>query len=106
MQKQVSMLIKNKTMRIKRTFFNSRNEGIYSNYEDINSYLFIIFFNSGASLPFILRDLKENESILNYIYKKLHNRFDNIIEVETSRISNVEYNLLKQKNIHSVVKIC
>ena len=100
------MLIKNKTMRIKRTFFTSRNEGIYSNYEDINNYLFIIFFNSGASLPFILRDLKENKSILNYIYTKLHNRFDNIIEVETSRISNVEYNLLKQKNIHSVVKIC
>ena len=93
-------------MRIKRTFFNSRNEDIYSNYEDINNYLFIILFDSGAELSFVLRDLKENESILNYIYKKLHNRFDNIIEVETSRISNVEYNLLKQKNIHSVVKIC
>ena len=76
-------------MRIKRTFFNSRNEDIYSNYEDINNYLFIIFFNSGATLSFILRDLKENNNVVNYIYKKLNSRFGNIIEVETSRLSNV-----------------
>mgnify|MGYP003132876792 CR=1 FL=1 len=106
MQKQVNMQTKNKTMKIKRTFFNSRNESIYSEYEDINNYLFIIFFNSGAELSFILRDLKENKNLINYIYKKLHKRFDNIMEIETSRISNVEYNLMKQKNIHSVVKIC
>ena len=93
-------------MRIKRTFFNSRNKHIYSNYEDINNYLFIIFFNSGASLSFILRDLKENKNIVNYIYKKLHYRFGNIIEIETSRISNVEYNLMKQANIPSITKIC
>ena len=93
-------------MRIKRTFFNSRNEDIYSNYEDINNYLFIIFFNSGATLSFILRDLKENNNVVNYIYKKLHSRFGNIIEVETSRISNVEYNLMKQANIPSITKIC
>ena len=93
-------------MRIKRTFFNSRNEDIYSNYEDINNYLFIILFDSGAELSFVLRDLKENEFTPNYIYKKLHQRFGNIIEVETSTISNVEYNLLKQINIPSVIKIC
>ena len=106
MQKQVNMQIKNKIMRIKRTFFNSRNKDIYSNYEDINNYLFIIFFNSGATLSFILRDLKENNNVVNYIYKKLHSRFGNIIEVETSRISNVEYNLMKQINIPSITKIC
>ena len=106
MQKQVNMQTKNKTMRIKRTFFNSRNKHIYSNYEDINNYLFIIFFNSGATLSFILRDLKENNNVVNYIYKKLHSRFGNIIEVETSRISNVEYNLMKQANIPSITKIC
>jgi len=93
-------------MRIKRTFFNSRNKDIYSNYEDINNYLFIIFFNSGATLSFILRDLKENNNVVNYIYKKLYSRFGNIIEVETSRISNVEYNLMKQANIPSITKIC
>ena len=93
-------------MRIKRTFFNSRNEDIYSDYEDINNYLFIIFFNSGATLSFILRDLKENNNVVNYIYKKLHSRFDNIMEIETSRISSVEYNLMKQSNIPSITKIC
>lgn len=93
-------------MRIKRTFFNSRNEDIYSNYEDINNYLFIIFFNSGASLPFILRDLKENEFTLTYIYKKLHKRFCNIAEIDISRISNIEYNLMKQEKIPTIIKVC
>ena len=93
-------------MRIKRTFFNSRNEDIYSDYEDINNYLFIIFFNSGATLSFILRDLKENNNVVNYIYKKLHKRFGNIMEIERSIISNVEYNLMKQANIPSITKIC
>jgi len=93
-------------MRIKRTFFNSRNKHIYSNYEDINNYLFIILFDSGAELSFVLRDLKENKNIVNYIYKKLHNRFDNIIEIERSTISNVEYNLMKQAHIPSITKIC
>ena len=39
-------------MRIKPTFFNSRNGEVYWNYNDINYYLFIIFFNSGATLSF------------------------------------------------------
>ena len=93
-------------MRIKRTFFNSRNKHIYSNYEDINNYLFIILFDSGAELSFILRDLKKNENILNYIYKKVDKRFDNVIEIEASKISSIEYNLMKQINIPSIIKIC
>jgi hypothetical protein len=63
-------------------------------------------FDSGAELSFILRDLKKNDNIENYIYKKLHTRFDNIIEVDISKISNVEYNLMKQVNIPSITKIC
>ena len=106
MQKQVSMLIKNKTMKVKRTFFNSRNERLYWNYIDTNNYLFTILFTSGATLSFILRDLKKNEEIRNYIYNKLEKRFSNIAEVDISRISDVEYNLMKQVNIPSVVKIC
>lgn len=93
-------------MKTKRTFFNSRNERLFWNYYDTNNYLFIIFFDSGAELSFILRDLKKNNSIENYIYKKLHKRFDNIAEVHTSRISSVEYNLMKQIKIPSIVKIC
>ena len=93
-------------MKAKRTFFNSRKDRLYDDYVDTNNHLWIILFDSGAELSFILRDLKKNDNIVNYIYKKLHSRFGNIIEVETSRISNVEYNLMKQENIPSITKIC
>ena len=93
-------------MKAKRTFFNSRKDRLYHNYTDTNNHLWIILFDSGAELSFILRDLKKNNNVVTYIYKKLHNRFDNIIEVERSRISNVEYNLMKQVNIPSIIKIC
>ena len=93
-------------MKVKRTFFNSRRERLYDNYVDTNNYLFTILFDSGAELCFILRDLKKNDNIVNYIYKKLHQRFGNIIEIENSRISYLEYNLMKQKNIPSIIKIC
>ena len=54
----------------------------------------------------ILRDLKKNENIEFYIYKKLHTHFSNIIEIESAKISNVEYNLMKQVNIPSINKLC
>ena len=93
-------------MKIKPTFFNTRHDRLYWNYVDTNSLLFTIFFDSGAEMSFILRDLKKNDNIENYIYKKLHTRFDNIAEVEIGKISNVEYNLLKELNIPSIIKIC
>ena len=93
-------------MIVKRTFFNSRNERLYWNYTDINNYLIIILFDSGAELSFILRDLKKNESILNYIYKKLHNRFSNILEIHTDKLSHTEYNLCKQYKVPSIIKVC
>ena len=92
-------------MKVKRTFFNSRRERLYDNYVDTNNYLFTILFTSGANLSFILRDLKKNESILNYIYSKLHKRFDNIGEIDISKITDVEYNLMKQELIPSVIKV-
>ena len=93
-------------MKRKPTFFNTRNERLYWNYSDTNNRLFTIFFDSGAEMSFILRDLKKNDNIENYIYKKLHKRFGNIVEVEMGKISNVEYNLLKQLNIPPIQKIC
>ena len=93
-------------MKAKRTLFNSRKDRLYDDYVDMNNHLWIILFDSGAELSFILRDLKKNNNVVSYIYKKLHKRFDNIIEVERSRISNVEYNLMKQANIPSITKIC
>jgi hypothetical protein len=93
-------------MKIKRTLFTTRNNGTYNNYVDTNNYLFIILFDSGANLSFILRDLKKNDSIKNYIYKKLHNVFGNIAEIDISNISNVEYDLMKLEKIPSITKIC
>jgi hypothetical protein len=93
-------------VKIRRTFFTTRIGHIYNDYTDTNNYLFIILFDSGATLSFILRDLKENQNILNYIYSKLHKRFGNIGEIEISKITDVEYNLMKQEHIPSVIKVC
>ena len=92
-------------MKAKRTFFNSRRDRLFQNYTDTNNYLFIILFNSGSEMFFILRDLKKNDNILNYIYSKLHRRFDNIAEIEAAKISILEYDLMKQQKIPSVVNI-
>jgi len=93
-------------MKVKRTFFNTRTERLYDDYVDTNNYMFTIFFRSGAEMSFILRDLKKNKNITFYIYKKLNNRFGNILEIESHKITDVEYNLCKQVNIPSVIKIC
>ena len=92
--------------KIKPTFFNTRKDRLHWNHNDTNNLMFTILFDSGAELTFILRDLKKDNSIVNYIYKKIHIRFDNIIEIESSKISNVEYKLMKQQNIPSITKIC
>ena len=93
-------------MKRKRTFFNSRRDRLFYNYVDTNNYLFTILFDTGANLSFILRDLKKNEKILNYIYKKLNTRFDNVAEIDISKLSLTEYNLMKEAKIPSVIKIC
>ena len=95
-----------------RTFFNSRvvikdnKERLYWNYTDANNYLFTILFDSGAELNFILRDLKKNKNIENYIYNKIHTKFSNIFEIEISNLSLEEYNLLKQEKVPSETKLC
>ena len=93
-------------MKVKRTLFNSRRDRLFYNYVDTNNYLFTILFDTGANLSFILRDLKKNENILNYIYKKLNTRFDNVAEIDISKLSLTEYNLMKEAKIPSVIKIC
>tara|TARA_R110002020_G_scaffold49786_1_gene141387 strand:- start:939 stop:1220 length:282 start_codon:yes stop_codon:yes gene_type:complete len=93
-------------MKVKRTFHNSRRGRFHFDYVDTNNYLFIILFKTDAELHFILRDLKKNKSIISYIYKKINKRFDNIMEIESCRISDIEYNLMKQKKIPSIIKIC
>ena len=93
-------------MRTKPTFFNTRTDRLHWDYIDTNNHLFTILFNSGAELSFILRDLKKNKNILKYIYNKMHNRFDNIAEIDISTISIVDYNLLKQYKVPSEINIC
>jgi hypothetical protein len=93
-------------MKVKPTFFNTRTERLHWDYVDTNNLLFIILFDSGAEMSFVLRNLKKNDNIKNYIYKKLQKRFDNIAEIEISKLSSVEYNLMKQMNVPSVIKVC
>tara|TARA_R110002096_G_scaffold18288_1_gene62522 strand:+ start:223 stop:522 length:300 start_codon:yes stop_codon:yes gene_type:complete len=99
-------------MTIKPTFFNTRVEikdnieRLCWDYEDTNSYLFTILFNNGAELNFILRDLKKNKNTIKHIYNKLYTKFSNVFEIHTSKLNLYEYNLMKQYNIPSVIKIC
>jgi hypothetical protein len=93
-------------LKVKPTFFNTRTERLHWDHVDTNNLLFIILFDSGAELSFVLRNLKKNNNIKNYIYKKLQNRFDNIAEIEISKLSSIEYNIMKQMNIPSVIKVC
>ena len=93
-------------MKTKPTFFNTRKDRLYQNYTDTNNYLFTILFDSGAELNLILRDLKKNDNIVKYIYKKIHTTFSNVAEIDTSKLSLCEYNLLKQYKTPSVVRIC
>ena len=93
-------------MKVKPTFFNTRTERLHWDYVDTNNLLFIILFDSGAEMSFVLRNLKKNDNIKNYIYNKLQKRFDNIAEIEISKLSSVEYNLMKQMNVPSVIKVC
>jgi|TARA_R100001594_G_scaffold6565_4_gene18546 hypothetical protein len=84
-------------MKVKRTFFNSRNERLYWNYEDTNNWLFTIIHSEGKTIKeknFILRDLLQNESTIKNIYKKIKAKYD-IKHIDTNRISYSEYNLLK-----------
>ena len=81
-------------MKIKKTFFNSRNERYYWNHTDINNYLFTIIHKEGGhhlEKNYILRD-----------NKKINERFD-VVEIETGRLSKVEYDMLKNINTPSII---
>lgn len=84
-------------MKIKPTFFNSRKDRLHQNYNDMNNWLFTIIYkqdNECREQNYILRDIKQDKSVLNNIYKKIHNAFD-VVEIETSILSKTEYEMLK-----------
>lgn len=92
-------------MKVKRTFFNSRNERLYWNYDDTNNWLFTIIYLQDKKIiekNFILRDLLQNESTITNIYKKLNSQYE-IKYIDTNRISYSEYNLLKNLETPSVI---
>ena len=84
-------------MKVKPTFFNTRKDRIYQNYNDINNWLFTIIYKQNGECKeqnYILRDIKQDKSVLNHIYKKIHNAFD-VVEIHTSILSKTEYEMLK-----------
>ena len=84
-------------MRIRPTFFNTRKDRLHWNYNDINNWLFTIIYKQGEKHKeqnYILRDIKQDKSTVRYIYKKINDCFD-VVEVEASRLSKTEYDMLK-----------
>ena len=84
-------------MKIKPTFFNTRTERLHWNHNDTNNWLFTIIYKKNKRCKeqnYILRDIKQDKSVLNNIYKKIHNAFD-VVEIETSILSKTEYEMLK-----------
>tara|TARA_R100000742_G_C4160794_1_gene2485 strand:+ start:40 stop:405 length:366 start_codon:yes stop_codon:yes gene_type:complete len=82
-------------MKVKPTFFNSRRDRLHWDYEDTNNWLFKIIYRIGTTCKeqnYILRDLKQDKSIIGYIYKKIHQRFD-VIEIEVDRFTKTEYDM-------------
>lgn len=89
-----------------RTFYNSRNGRCYQDYTDTNNYLFIINFTTGAEMCFVLRDLKKDKKVLNYIYNKINTIFGNVTEIDIGKISFYEYNLMRTNGIPPISKLC
>tara|TARA_R110000824_G_scaffold64463_2_gene168378 strand:+ start:716 stop:1081 length:366 start_codon:yes stop_codon:yes gene_type:complete len=92
-------------MKIRPTFFNTRSWRYNWNYTDTNNWLFKIIYKQGGKCKeqnYILRDIKQDKSILKNIYKKLNNAFD-VVEIETSRISKTEYDMLKNINTPTIL---
>ena len=84
-------------MKIKPTFFNTRKDRIYQNHNDINNWLFTIIYKHGKEHKeqnYILRDVKQDKSTVRYIYKKINECFE-VVEVEASKLSKTEYDMLK-----------
>ncbi len=92
-------------MKVKPTFFNSRNERLHWDYEDTNNWLFKIIYRIGATCKeqnYILRDLKQDKNIIGYIYKKIHQKFD-VIEIEVDRFTKTEYDMAKNIGVPTVL---
>ena len=78
-------------MKIQPTFFNTRNERFHWGFNDTNNWLFTIIYRHGLKLKeqnYILRDVKQDKSIIGYIYKKFNKEYDMLININTPTIYN------------------
>jgi hypothetical protein len=92
-------------VKIKKTFFNTRNGRLYDNHIDINNWLFTInyiHYNKVKEINYILRDLKQDKGILEYISKKLHKKYK-IAEIEIGRLAQTEYEMLKNIGTPTII---
>ena len=88
-------------------FKTTRNGNFYADYCDANNWLFTILYfkqNKFTEKNYIFRYLK-NYKIKYKIIKKIKETFDNIVEIETSQISQTEYNLLKLEGVKSILRL-
>ncbi len=93
-------------MKTKMTFFNSRNDRLFNDYHDINNLLFRIIYmhdNQMIEKNYILRNLKKDNNIVKYIYKKI-NESNDIVEIETDQLSKIEYDLCKLCGVPNIIQ--
>ena len=93
-------------MKTKMTFFNSRKERLFHDYHDTNNLLFKIIYlhdNQLIEKNYIFRNLKKDNKIEKYIYKKI-NETQNIVEFETDHLSKTEYDLCKLCGVPNIIQ--
>tara|TARA_R100001443_G_scaffold3945_1_gene11870 strand:- start:657 stop:941 length:285 start_codon:yes stop_codon:yes gene_type:complete len=88
-------------MRIKPTFFNTRNKSLHWDYTDTNNRLLTIILDNGQELNFIFRDLKKTKLKANQIIYKRFGK-DRVKYIECDRISKTEYDMLKNLGTPSI----
>ena len=88
-------------------FVTTSNGKIYQNLGDTNNWLFTIYCiekNRIIEKNYIFRYLKKYK-IEKQILKRINKIFDNIAEIETSTITQIEYNLMKLAGVPSILSI-
>ena len=91
-------------MKIQPTFFNTRYDRLHWDHTDTNNWLFTIIYRHGLKLKeqnYILRDVKQDKSIIGYIYKKIYERFE-VVEIAVGKLSKTEYDMLININTPTI----
>ena len=81
-------------MKIKPTFFNTRNGCLHWDNSDTNSRLLRIILSNGKELNFIYRDLLKEKIDSKRIIYNIFGK-NKIEHIELDRLSKTEYDMLK-----------